>query len=163
VRNAAKIVALLALVPVVVVGMVSLLPVPKAPASEPVLAKSVSYPDHAMQQRLKEALARAGVPHIVKVQDGKEYVQWKPEHTAQVESVERQVEEASLPKGRNASFADPAYQAKFKDWMTKKGFSYELLQARGSEYIVWEEGKGDLVQQFSKELAAPCPRRKRSC
>src|SRR4051812_22699381 len=49
---------------------------------------------------------------------------------------------ASLPTGRNASFADPAYQARFKEWLTKKGFEYQVVSARGSEYVVWEEGAG---------------------
>jgi hypothetical protein len=79
----------------------------------------------------------------------------KPESPAQLP--------ASLPKGRNASFADPAYQARFKEWLTKKGFEYQVVSARGNEYVVWEEGAGDLVQRFSKDLAAPCPRRKKSC
>jgi hypothetical protein len=160
----ARNIALLALPPIVVVTMATLLPGDEIRRSEPVATKSTSYPDRATQERFKQALAKAGVPHIVKVQDGKEFVQWTPEHSAEVESLERQVEAAVvLPKGRNASFADPAYQARFKEWLIKKGYPYELLTARGSEYVVWEEGKGDLVQQFSKELAAPCPKRKRSC
>jgi hypothetical protein len=143
--------------------MAMLLPAGEMPRSEPVATKSMSYSDRVMQERFKQALAKAGVPHVIKVQDGKEFVQWQPEHSPQVESLERQVEAAALPKGRNASFADPAYQARFKEWLAKKGYAYELLSARGSEYVVWEEGRGDLVQQFSKELAAPCPKRKRSC
>jgi hypothetical protein len=83
----------------------------------------------------------------------RQYVQWRPEQSPAVE----------LPKGRNASFADPAYQEKFKDWLTKKGVAYELVSVRDSEYVVWDEGRGDLVQEFSKQLAAPCPRKKRSC
>jgi hypothetical protein len=162
--NIVKKMALLAIVPVLAGAMVLLLPVANTGTSEPVAAKSISYPDRLMQQQLKEALAKAGVPHMIKVQqDGKEYVQWKPEHAQEVESIERQVAGAALPKGRSASFADPAYQERFKDWLTKKGFAYELVPARGSEYVVWQEGAGDLVQQFSKELAVPCPRRKRSC
>jgi hypothetical protein len=162
VRTLAK-VALLAWLPAAVVGFALLPPATKSRLDEPVTVQSASYGDRVMQQRLKEALAQAGVPHVVKVQDGREYVQWQPEHSAEVESIERQVEAASLPKGRNASFADPAYQAMFKNWLTKKGFAYEVVPARGSEYVVWEEGKGDLVQQFSKELAAPCPKRRKYC
>jgi hypothetical protein len=155
--------AVLAIVPVLVGSMVLVVPVPEAGPGEPVATKSASYPDRLMQQRLKEALAKAGVPHVIKVQDGREYVQWSPEHAAQVESIEQQVESASLPKGRNASFADPAYHARFKEWLTKKGVTYQLVSARGNEYVVWEEGNGDLVQKFSKELAVPCPKRRRSC
>jgi hypothetical protein len=82
-----------------------------------------------------------------------QHVQWRPDQAPAVD----------LPKGRNASFADPAYQTKFKDWLTKKGIAYEIVSARGSEYVVWDEGPRDLVQEFSKQLQEPCPRRKRSC
>jgi hypothetical protein len=29
--------------------------------------------------------------------------------------------------------------------------------------VVWDEAAGDLVQEFSKQLAEPCPRKKRTC
>jgi len=83
----------------------------------------------------------------------RQYVQWRPE----------QAPAAELPRGRNVSFADPAYQEKFKDWLTKKGVAYEVVSARGSEYVVWDDSRGDLVQEFSKQLQEPCPRKKRSC
>lgn len=84
---------------------------------------------------------------------GRQYVQWRPEQSPPAE----------LPKGRNVSFADPAYQEKFKEWLTKKGVAYEVVSARGSEYLVWDDGRGDLVQEFSKQLQEPCPRKRRSC
>jgi hypothetical protein len=82
-----------------------------------------------------------------------QYVQWRPEQSPAAE----------LPRGRNASFADPAYQERFKEWLAKKGIAYEIVSARGSEYVVWDDGRGDLVQEFSKQLQEPCPRRKRTC
>jgi hypothetical protein len=90
-------------------------------------------------------------------------VQWQPEESPLAEQVEGPVRSAALPKGRSASFVDPAYQVKFKDWLTKKGVAYEVVPARGSEYVVWDEAAGDLVQEFSKQLAEPCPRKKRTC
>lgn len=95
---------------------------------------------------------------------GTKAVQWTPEDSPAAEAIEGPIKGESLPKGRNASFADPAYQVKFKEWLTKKGVAYEVVSVRGNEYVVWDEAaRGDLVQQFSKELAAPCPRKKRSC
>jgi hypothetical protein len=90
-------------------------------------------------------------------------VQWHPEDSPAVEETEGRGKGAALPKGRSASFADPAYQERFKDWLTKKGVAYEVVPARGSEYVVWDEAAGDLVQEFSKQLAEPCPRKKRTC
>jgi hypothetical protein len=91
-------------------------------------------------------------------------VQWSPEHNPAVEDTGGRTKDGSLPRGRNVSFADPAYQSKFKDWLTKKGVAYEVVSARGNEYVVWDEAaRGDLLQEFSKQLAEPCPRRKRTC
>jgi hypothetical protein len=132
-------------------------------AADPVGVKAVSYPNPVMQKQFKDALLKAGVPHKVKTQNGKEYVQWRPEDSPAVEEIEGRVKGAALPSGRNASFADPAFQARFKDWLTQKGVPFEVVSARGSEYVVWDEGRGDLVQEFSRQLAEPCPRRKRSC
>lgn len=162
-------IAFLAVVAVLALAIVLLFPVSawkgvEVGTSEPIGTKAVNYSNPVMQQQFKDALAKAGVPHTVKTQNGKEYVQWRPEHSPAVEEIEGQISGGSLPKGRNASFADPAYQAKFKDWLTRKGVAYEVVSVRGSEYVVWDEAaRGDLVQEFSKELAAPCPRKRRSC
>lgn len=131
--------------------------VPNEPSSRPVSTHATSYSDPAMQQRLKDELARAGIPYALDVADGKEYIKWSAEHNAAVEDIQRRRIHGMFSGGRNASFPDPALRQEFTDWLTQRGIPYEIVNSNGKEFVVWEKGANDLVRQFMEGRSVECP------
>lgn len=118
-------------------------------SDRPVSTRATSYSDPAMQQRLKDELAKAGIPYELEVTDGRELIKWTLEHNAAVEDIKRKKVDRTYGDGRNASFPDPALRQEFTDWLTRKGIRYEIVTSSGGqEFVVWEEGPKDLVRQF---------------
>jgi len=127
------------------------------PSSPPVGTRSSSYSDPAMQQRLKDELAKAGIPYALDVTDGKEFIKWPVEHNAAVEDIKRRRVDTLFSGGRNASFPDPALRKEFTDWLTQRGITYEVVNSSGGEFVVWDRGPNDLVLQFMEGRSVDCP------
>ena len=118
-------------------------------SDRPVSTRASSYSDPAMQQRLKEELAKAGIPHELEVTDGREFIKWSLEHDVAVEDIKQKKVDRTYGDGRNASFPDPALRQEFTDWLTRKGIRYEIVTSSdGREFVVWAEGPKELVRQF---------------
>ena len=126
------------------------------PSSRPVGTRSSSYSDPAMQQRLKDELAKAGIPYALDVTDGKEFIKWPVEHNAAVEDIKRRRVDTLFSGGRNASFPDPALRKEFTDWLTRRGITYEVVNSSSGEFVVWEKGPNDLVRQFMEGRSVDC-------
>ena len=127
------------------------------PPSRPAGTHSSSYSDPAMQQRLKDELAKAGIPYALDVTDGKEFIKWPVEHNAAVEDIKRRRVDTLFSGGRNASFPDPALRQEFTDWLTQRGITYEVVNSSGGEFVVWDRGPNDLVRQFMEGRSVDCP------
>ena len=122
-------------------------------------ARSVSYTDAELQQRLKDALREAGIPFTVETRDGAEYVGWAAEHNAAVDEVTEKVMGKALPSGRNAHFPDPEVHKQFVDWLTKKGIRHEVVKMRGEDYVVWDEAGGNAAHQFMRSRGDDCKKK----
>jgi hypothetical protein len=126
-------------------------------SSPPLGSRSSSYSDTAMQQRLKDELARAGIPYSLEVTDGKEFIKWSVEHNAAVEDIKRRKVDTMFSGGRNAAFPDPALRKEFTDWLTRRGIPFEIVNSSGREFVVWDRGPDDLVRQFMEGRSVDCP------
>jgi hypothetical protein len=127
------------------------------PSSQPVGTRSSSYSDPAMQQRLKDELAKAGIPYALEVTDGKEFIKWSAEHNAAVEDIKRRKVDAMFSGGRNASFPDRALRQEFTEWLTRRGITHEVVNSSSGELVVWDTGPDDLVRQFMEGRSVDCP------
>jgi hypothetical protein len=134
----------------------AMLPVGSPPSSAPRSTRSVRYPDPDTQERLKQLLAKAGVPFTVEQRSGEEWIGWPAQYNAAAEAVQEKVQNA-VPNGRNVFFPnEPQRQKEFTDWLTRKGIKYETVREHGREMIVWEEGVQDPVKQFMAERGDNC-------
>ena len=124
--------------------------------SPPLGSRSSSYSDPAMQQRLKDELAKAGIPYALDVTDGKEFIKWSVEHNAAVEDIKRRRVDTLFSDNRNASFPDPALRQEFTDWLTQRNIPYEIVNSTSGEFVVWEKGPNDLVRQFMEGRSVDC-------
>jgi hypothetical protein len=127
------------------------------PSSPPLGSHSSSYSDTARQKRLKDELARAGIPYSLEVTDGKEFIRWSFEHNAAVEDIRRRKVDTMFSDNRNASFPDPVLRQEFTDWLTRRGIPHEVVNSNGMEFVVWERGPNDLVRQFMEGRSVDCP------
>jgi len=128
----------------------------RSPPSPPLGSRSSSYSDPAMQQRLKDELAKAGIPYALDVTDGKEFIKWSVEHNAAVEDIKRRRVDTLFSDNRNASFPDPALRQEFTAWLRGRGIPYEIVNSRDGEFVVWEKGPNDLVRQFMEGRSVDC-------
>lgn len=127
---------------------------------------SVWYSDAETQNRLKEELAKAGVPFKLKTREGKEYVTWAHRYDETAQAINKKLRDApitspatGLPPGRAMSFADPERQGEFAAWLERKGFKTRTVEAHGKQYLVWDGGPADpihLMNEFMGERAKPC-------
>lgn len=131
--------------------------VSREPSSRPVSTRATSYSDPATQKRLKDELDKAGIPYVLEIDDGKEFVKWTAEYSAAVEEIQRRRVDTLFSGGRNASFPDPALRQEFTDWLTQRGIPYEIVHSSGQEFVVWEKGPEDLVRQFMESRSEDCP------
>ena len=128
----------------------------RSPPSPPLGSRSSSYSDPAMQQRLKDELAKAGIPYALDVTDGKEFIKWPVEHNAAVEDIKRRRVDTLFSDNRNALFPDPALREEFTAWLRGRGIPYEIVNSRDGEFVVWEKGPNDLVRQFMEGRSTDC-------
>ena len=57
------------------------------------------------------------------------------------------------------SFGDPEHHKEFAGWLARKGVKSETVEAHGQQYLVWDEGAGDLrklMNEFFAEKAKRC-------
>lgn len=130
---------------------------PKEPYSRPASTRSSSYSNPAMQKRLKDELAKAGIPYSLEVEDGKEFIKWSAEHNATVETIQRTRVDTMFSDGRNASFPDPVLRKEFTDWLTQRGIPFETVKTQDGEFVVWDQGPDNLVRQFMEGRSEKCP------
>jgi len=128
----------------------------RQPYSPPAVSRSSSYSDPAMQQRLKDELAKAGIPYALDVTDGKEFIKWSIEHNAAVQEIQRRRVDTLFSNNRNAAFPDPALREEFTDWLKGRGIPYEVVNSRDGVFVVWEKGPDDLVRQFMEGRSVDC-------
>ena len=122
----------------------------------PVGRSSVWHSDPLMQQRLKDELAKAGIPFELETRQGNEYVTWSQEHHAAAQAISKKMQEGPLPNGRNTRFGDPALQQEFADWLTARGIKHGTVKQRGEDWIVWE-GPENLPHEFmTTRPVKPC-------
>ena len=50
------------------------------------------FSDEATQKKFKDELAKAGIPFETRMQEGREFVSWPPEHDAAVEAIDRRID-----------------------------------------------------------------------
>ena len=117
---------------------------------------STSYSDRDTQQRLKDALAKAGVPFKLEKKDGKEFITWAEEHTRAVEDIVRKLDDRPSPGKRSVSFQTPELQQAYKQWLKKRGIAFEVVRAHDREFVTWKDGTDDLPMEFMKERSAAC-------
>jgi len=123
----------------------AMLPIGSSPKRPPVGSRMVHYSDPDMNERLKQ--------------------EQRGEHAAAAEEINEKLHQGptSMPAGRTARFPDPTVQKRFTDWLLRNGIKYEVVKSRGEEYIVWEEGRPDVVKQYMAERADDCRKKKPSC
>jgi hypothetical protein len=122
----------------------------------PVGERSVWFSDADKRRKMKEELAKAGIPFKVETREGKEYVKWSQEHDAAAEAISGKVRDGPFPDGRNARFEDPALQKEFADWLAARGVRHETVKQHGQDWIVWE-GSENLTHEFmTSRPVKPC-------
>jgi len=133
---------------------------------------AVWFSDAETMRELKEELAKAGVPFGLQTREGKEYVTWshKYEEKASVirDSLRGRVpasEPSPLRPGRTMSFHNPSHHDEFAAWLASRGIKSQTVEARGSRFLVWDDGAPDsdrLVSEFMAERAKKCREEKKS-
>jgi hypothetical protein len=119
------------------------------------ITSSVHYGDPAMQQALKDALDKAGIPYKLETREGKEMVGWTYANDPAARAVQKQLEGSGLATGRSVSFQNAGLQKEFIAWLAAKGVKHETTSAQGREYVVWE-GPSDLAHQFMLQRPSDC-------
>lgn len=130
----------------------------RQPYSPPAVSRSSSYSNPAMQKRLKDELAKAGIPYALDVTDGKEFIKWPIEHNAAVEEIQRRRVDTLFSNNRNAAFPDPALREEFTAWLTSRAIPHEVVNSNDGVFVVWETGPDDLVRQFMEGRSTDCAR-----
>ncbi len=133
---------------------------------------SVWYSDAETQKRLKEELAKAGVPFKLETREGKEYVTWAHRYDETARAINEKIREipvassvTGLPPGRAMSFGDAEHHKAFAAWLERKGIKTRTVDAQGKQYLVWDEGPGDpigLMNEFMEERAKRCKEEKKT-
>lgn len=117
------------------------------------------FSDSETQKRFKDELAKAGIPFETRMQEGREFVGWPPEHNAAVEAIDRKIEDSPLPAGRAMGFGSADTHKEFAEWLSRRGVKSETVRAYDRDYLVWDEGAGDpreLMEAFMKDQAKRC-------
>jgi hypothetical protein len=128
-------------------------------ASSTLVEESTNYADPTEQQQFKEALKNAGVAHVIKMRDGKEYISWKASEHEAVARIEASLFGPPLPSGRHLS-AGAQRQGEFKAWLTANEIPFTTQVSRGREYVVWGEEYTQKVNNspfFSPAMQSPNP------
>ena len=130
-----------------------------SPSAPRIGQSSRHFSDSDTQKRFKDELAKAGIPFETRMQEGREFVGWPPEHNAAVEAIDRKMDGSPLPAGRAMGFGSPETHKEFADWLARRGVKSETVRAYDRDYLVWDEGAGDpreLMEAFMKEKSKRC-------
>lgn len=121
--------------------------------ARPSSASSVSYSDPKTQQRLKDELARAGIPFTTSTGEGREYVNWPREHSAAVARIQE-----GLHGPRGVHFGSAAFQKDFLDWLAKRKIKSFVVQHDGKDYVTWDDPRQpkEMMDAFIAERASNC-------
>jgi hypothetical protein len=139
----------------------AMFPIASSPGGPRIGQSSRHHSDAATQKKFKDELAKAGIPFQTRMQEGREFVSWPPEHNAAVEVIDRRIdsEPGPLPAGRAMGFGSPETHKEFAEWLSRRGVKSETVQAYGKDYLVWDEGAGEpraLMEEFFKDKAKRC-------
>ena len=139
----------------------AMFPIASPPGGPRIGQSARHFSDPAMQKQFKDELAKAGIAFETRMQEGREFVSWPPEHNAAVEAIDRKIDAGSgpLPPGRAMGFGTPETHREFAEWLSRRGVKSETVQAYGKDYLVWDEGAGEpraLMEEFMKEKSKRC-------
>jgi hypothetical protein len=109
------------------------------------LGASLSYSDE--QEQLKGALAAAGVPFTIEIENGKEFIRWDAEDAGRARAVSEAIFGPDPPEGRSISY-DSERQEQFKAWLSANGIPFTTIVNRDREYVVWEESASSQVEAW---------------
>ena len=136
---------------------------PSVGKGPPVGQRSVWYSDPQMQQRLKDELAKAGIPFTTRGgTDGKEYIGWSQEHDAAAEKIQEKVRGADIPLGIH--FGSAEFQKEFIAWLAKQNIKSEIVQRDGKDHVTWDDPRSSKEMMDAFIAARPgCPKTKAKC
>lgn len=97
-------------------------------------ASSVSYSNPQTQQRLKDELARAGIPFTTDSREGREYVNWSREHNAAAQKIQE-----TLHGPRGIHFGSAQSQKDFVEWLAKRKIKSAIVRHEGNDYVTWDD------------------------
>ena len=125
--------------------------------------RSVWYSNAETQQRLKDDLAKAGIPFKTRMEGGKEYVSWPPEHDAAADRIQEQARNADQPRGIHFGSSD--MQKEFVAWLAKRRIKSDIVVRDGQEYVTWDDPAEPKVMMDAFIAARPskCPKQKAKC
>ena len=121
--------------------------------------RSVWYSNTETQQRLKDGLAKAGIPFKTRTEGGKEYVSWPPEHDAAAEKIQQEARDADIvPPKRSIAWGSAKTQKEFIAWLDKRGIKSAIVPRDGKQFVEWEETAAtrDVIEAFLKERSQDC-------
>ena len=124
--------------------------------------RSVWYSNAGTQQRLKDGLAKAGIPFRTRMEGGKEYVSWPPEHDAAAEKVQEEARNADVPLGIH--FGSSEMQKEFVAWLAKRKIKSDIVRRDGQDYVTWDTPASakELMDAFIADQPK-CPKQKAKC
>jgi len=125
--------------------------------------RSVWYSNPETQQRLKDGLAKAGVPFKTRIQEGKEYISWQPEHDAAAEKIQQEARNFDIPPGIH--FGSSETQKEFIAWLAKRGIKSAIVLRDGKEYVRWDDATEpkQMMDAFIADRPSKCPKQKAKC
>ena len=125
--------------------------------------RSVWYSNAETQQRLKDGLAKAGIPFRTRMEGGKEYVSWPPEHDAAADRIQQDAREMDLPSGIH--FGNSEMQREFVAWLAKRGIKSDIVQRDGQEYVKWDgpASAKEMMDAFIADRPSKCGKQKGKC
>lgn len=124
--------------------------------------RSVWYSNGETQQRLKDGLAKAGIPFRTRLEGGKEYVSWPPEHDAAAEKIAETVRNMDATSG--ISFGSAETQKQFVAWLAKRSIKSDIVRRDGKDYVTWDTPASakELMDAFIADQPQ-CPKQKAKC
>lgn len=114
---------------------------------------SVSYSNPATQQRLKDELAKAGIPFTTSTRDGKEFVSWPAEHNAAADRIQE-----NLHGPRGIHFGSAQSQKDFVNWLAKRKIKSAIVRHEGNDYVTWDDPRTpkEMMDAFIAEQPSKC-------
>jgi hypothetical protein len=106
----------------------------------PVPGMTLRYPQPELHERLKELLAKEGVPFTTLKIRGEEYLRVADEHGEAAKRAIAAIEGPALPSERSTLFKGEPRDHEFTRWLTDKGVKWELVKKQRDTWLVWEAG-----------------------